>query len=148
MTSTEKQLAWIEAAISERFDFLRDFGYGDKVAKFHNMDATGRFVPDMPYVEVLWINEAIRKRVKITTYTNCVTFCEIVDDVSEGSVSVNDFLRRARGMDVGVHTMAAGVEDKLSMFLELLASEMKGRLLDVVIGEEWLDVPFDWQGQK
>ena len=148
MKDIEQRMLEIKNVVCDCFTFLKGMGYKMEV-KFINMESKGSFLPDMPCVKVFWTNRTLGRRIGITVYENYVTFCKIEELMLDKSFLMDHYFKWAWRKELGVHSMVGtDIDNKFRLFLRCLKDELKTSLREVLIGESWVDIPFDWQGEK
>jgi hypothetical protein len=146
MLDVEERLSWLADSVQDKLSFLEGSGYERSAPKFQNMQATGRFVPDMPYMEAEWVNDAAHRRISVIAFRNYAVFCSVKNTSSGRSFDMKDYFKWKYGKDIGTHSMAGeNVEIKFLSFLQRIGDELRA---DILTGEDLPNVPFDWQGQK
>ena len=102
-----------------------------------------------PQIEVSWHHSAAKRQVSFRVYFGWTIFCKLRNQESKQEFSFLDYLAHVKPEQRGAAWRCGFlVNDGFEAFTALVKREFATTLRPVLLGESWLDVPFDWQGQK
>ena len=140
--------------IASKFRFLLDCGYCINEINLRGLSVSTQEARGGlgPYVEVIYSNNKNRL-IYIHLHQKKFSFVHIKDPVSKKEFSYNHFivLKKWNRLDHEYYEKKKS-EQNLGEYFDYYASHVKtsfeGELKEVILGNTWIDVPFDWQGMK
>ncbi len=129
---------------------LSEIGYTEVKMLITNLNCTGLEFPSIPFMECSWQNTSKGLELILRTYENYITDIEIHDTVANKTLSVNRLKSLLNINDIEIHLMPGdGIDDKFSEYLKKsLIFIRNSKVWSVLNHSSWMDLPFDWQGQK
>ena len=151
MSTTIQTLLSYDQTLVRELGFLESLGYArneihlEKLSKDPTID---RF-PDIPNVQVVWTNLSVRRKVSLLVYMEHSLSCSLYNIENQETVYFLDYMTK-KGMDCRqeVRENNRFKDGDFSRYINLLARYFQGELRPTLLGKDWPDAPFDFQGQK
>jgi hypothetical protein len=134
--------------IIQDFDFLRVFDYVITDVNFQKLHTPTLAWAPGPYAEVIYAN-CKNRWVTVDLYETGVMCVEIEGVAADEIFSYEDFMMyRYETKPASVYAKEKSKEGYVDFYIKLVRRSFEGELKEVILGNMWIDVPFDWQGHK
>ncbi len=129
---------------------LLSIGYNEYKVNISNLNCSGMIFPGIPFIESVWKNDKIDFELTFRNYENYFTEIEILDSNTKKILSINAFKTQIKIDDLEIYLMTENdIEKKYKAYIFRTVDLIKvSDIWNVLMGLKWIDVPFDWQGQK
>jgi hypothetical protein len=128
---------------------LKEIGYTESKLILDRLECSGKEFPSIPVAESIWINNMSYIEFVFRTYENYITDFEIFDKINDRSLSINNFKVNLKISNIEIHLMSGNINQKYCDYLSATLDFIKSSdIWEVLTNKKWVEVPFNWQGQK
>lgn len=149
MTTKQSLISNIDIFDELYFEFLKKYKYTQSSMLIERLENEKKEFPLCPVIQSIWKNMMISQSFVIRLYENYFIDFEIQNHLLNKTISINGFKKNKNTSDIEMYLLQGDLKEKYIDYLlktkELISST---ELISVLTGEDWIDVPFDWQGQK
>jgi len=129
-------------------EFLTSNNYFETTIILDKLDGIKKEFPASPSIESIWKNLDLKLSFRVRVYLNYMVFFQIINSENK-SIDFNNFVRQEKINKVEMCYFEGSINEKFHQFLtQTLSIINSSTLVEVLKGEKWVSVPFDWQNQK
>lgn len=129
-------------------EFLTSNNYFETTIMLDRLKGVKEEFPANPFIESIWENSDLKLSFRVRVYLNYMVFFQIINFKGE-SIDFNDFVKQEKINIVEMYYFEGNINEKFHQYLMQVLSIINSSILvEVIKGEKWVSVPFDWQNQK
>jgi hypothetical protein len=134
--------------ISREFDFLSDFHYNIMEINLRNLDGFKESGTERPYCNLIFGNGKNRK-LSINYYDNRIVFLWIRNFPERKEFIFDDYFMWKNKMSIRMEfSKGESHNGYVDFYINSARQSLNSDLKSIILGEQWIDIPVNWQGQK
>lgn len=149
MTLKQKLINRIDVFNDLYFELLSENNYHESSIIIERLENENTEFPLNPVIQSIWKNNLINQSFIFRLYENYFIDFEIHNDLINSILSINDYKKSKNILNIEMYHIQGDISEKYRDYLLgikdlILTTE----LLIILQGKKWINIPFDWQGQK
>lgn len=131
------------------FELLSENNYFESSIVIERLENENSEFPLNPVIQSIWKNSIINQLFVFRLYENYFSDFEIHNNSINSKVSINEYRKSKHMTDIEMYLMQGNIDEKYKAYLLKIKDLILATDLFLVLqGKIWIEVPFDWQGQK